>query len=48
MAKLETEVRVAILTMGLDLGMGLIHADLKNRDAYVFDVIERMRPVVDS
>jgi CRISPR-associated endonuclease Cas1 len=47
-AVLETEIRLAILTMGLDPGMGILHADLKNRDSFVFDVIEPLRPVVDG
>lgn len=47
-AILETEVRLAILAMGLDPGMGMLHADLKGRDSFVFDVIEPLRPVVDE
>jgi CRISPR/Cas system-associated endonuclease Cas1 len=39
---------LAILTMALDTGMGILHADLKNRDSFVFDVIEPLRPVVDG
>ncbi|HEV2073618.1 MAG TPA: CRISPR-associated endonuclease Cas1 [Thermomicrobiales bacterium] len=47
-AILETEVRLAILTMGLDPGMGILHADLKSRDSFVFDVIEPLRSEVDG
>lgn len=47
-AILETEVRLAVLTMGLDPGMGILHADQKSRDSFVFDVIEPLRPVVDG
>jgi hypothetical protein len=47
-AILETEVRLAVLTMGLDPGMGILHADLKSRDSFVFDVIEPLRQVVDG
>ncbi len=47
-AILETEVRLAILAMGMDPGMGILHADLKGRDSFVFDVIEPLRPVVDE
>lgn len=47
-AILETEVRLAILAMGLDPGMGILHADLKSRDSFVYDVIEPLRPVVDG
>lgn len=45
---LETEVRLAILALGMDPGMGVLHADLKGRDSFVFDVIEPLRPVVDN
>lgn len=47
-AILETEVRLAILALGLDPGMGILHSDLKSRDSFVFDVIEPLRPVVDG
>jgi CRISPR-associated endonuclease Cas1 len=47
-AILETEVQVAILAIGLDPGMGVLHADLKSRDSFVFDVIEPLRQVVDG
>jgi hypothetical protein len=45
---LETEVRLAVLTIGLDPGMGILHADQKSRDSFVYDVIEPLRPVVDG
>lgn len=41
-------MRLAILTIGLDPGMGILHADQKSRDSFVFDVIEPLRPVVDG
>lgn len=47
-AILETEVRLAALTMGLDPGMGVLHADLANRDSFIQDVMEPLRPVVDG
>ncbi len=47
-AILETEVRLAVLAMGMDPGMGILHADQKSRDSFVFDVIEPLRPVVDD
>lgn len=47
-AILETEVRLAILAMGMDPGMGMLHTDLKGRDSFVFDVIEPVRPIVDD
>lgn len=45
---LETEVRLAILAIGLDPGMALLHSDLKSRDSFVFDVIEPLRPMIDG
>jgi CRISPR-associated endonuclease Cas1 len=47
-AILAAEVRLAVLTMGLDPGMGILHADQKSRDSFVLDVIEPLRPVVDG
>ncbi len=47
-AILESEVRLAILTIGLDPRMGILHADQESRDSFVFDVIEPLRPVVDG
>jgi CRISPR-associated endonuclease Cas1 len=47
-AILETEVRLAVLTMGLDPGLGFLHADLRSRDSLVYDVLEPVRPVVDG
>lgn len=45
---LETEVRLATLTIGLDPGMGLLHNDQRSRDSFVFDVIEPLRPMIDE
>lgn len=36
-AILETEVRLAVLTIGLDPSMGILHADQKSRDSFAFD-----------
>lgn len=47
-AILETEVRLTILAMGPDPGMGMLHADLKNRDSLVYDLLEPLRPIVDG
>lgn len=47
-AILETEVRLAILAMGLDPGLGIIHADQKSRDSFAFDLIEPLRPQADG
>jgi CRISPR-associated endonuclease Cas1 len=45
---LEAEGRLACLAVGLDPGLGILHADLKGRDSMVLDVIEAVRPTVDG
>jgi CRISPR-associated endonuclease Cas1 len=46
-AILEAESRIALLTVGLDPGMGLLHADQTSRDSMALDVMEAVRPQVD-
>jgi hypothetical protein len=46
-AILEAETRIACLTVGLDPGMGFLHADQRGRDSLVLDIMEPSRPVVD-
>ncbi|MGO9197452.1 MAG: CRISPR-associated endonuclease Cas1 [Acidimicrobiales bacterium] len=45
---LEAEGRLACLAVGLDPGLGILHADLKGRDSMVLDVMEAARPAVDG
>ena len=45
---LEAEGRLACLAVGLDPGLGILHADVKGRDSMVLDVMEAVRPVVDG
>ncbi len=47
-ALLEAEARVACLQVGLDPGLGVLHADLRNRDSLACDLMEAVRPQVDS
>ena len=47
-ALLVAEARIACLTMGLDPGLGILHADKANRDSLVADVMEPVRPRVDG
>ena len=47
-AILETEARIALLTVGLDPGLGLFHVDQPNRDSLALDVMEAVRPEVDA
>ena len=44
---LEYEARTACLGMGLDPGLGLLHADQPSRDSLALDVMEPVRPLVD-
>ena len=46
-AMLEAETRIALLTVGLDPGIGIVHADQRARDSLALDVMEAVRPVVD-
>jgi len=46
-AILEAEARVACLTVGLDPGIGILHADQARRDSLALDVMEAVRPQVD-
>lgn len=47
-ALLEAEARIAALTVGLDPGVGIHHADLKARDSLALDIMEPARPLVDG
>jgi len=45
-ALLEAETRIACLIVGLDPGLGLVHADYRARDSFVLDLMEAARPAV--
>jgi CRISPR-associated endonuclease Cas1 len=47
-AILEAEARIAALRMGLDPGLGLLHADQRARDSLSCDLMEAVRPKVDE
>jgi hypothetical protein len=47
-ACLESEARLALLAQGLDLTMGVLHADQRNRDSLALDTIEPVRADVDT
>lgn len=48
-ALLEAETRLAISGLGMDPGLGLgLHTDTANRDSLVFDVLEPIRPEVET
>lgn len=46
-AILEAESRIALLTMGLDAGLGIVHMDTPARDSLACDLMEPPRPQVD-
>jgi len=47
-AMLETEARLAAITLGLDPAMGILHADQHGRDSLACDLMEVVRPAVDA
>jgi CRISPR-associated protein Cas1 len=47
-AVLESEARLAAAALGLDPGLGVLHADSGNRDSLALDILEPVRPQVDS
>lgn len=47
-ALLEAETRLAILAVGLDPQMGLLHSDHATRDSLALDLMEPVRPLVDA
>jgi CRISPR-associated protein Cas1 len=47
-ALLESEASLAARALGLDAGMGLFHVDQPNRDSLACDLMEPVRPQVDS
>jgi CRISPR/Cas system-associated endonuclease Cas1 len=47
-AILESEARLAVLALGLDPGLGFIHADAKASDSLACDLMEPVRPQVDA
>jgi CRISPR-associated endonuclease Cas1 len=47
-AVLESESRLALSALGLDPGLGFIHVDTPARDSLACDLMEAVRPKVDS
>ncbi len=47
-AIVEAEARIAALTLGLDPGIGMMHADQRGRDSLACDLMEAIRPQVDA
>ena len=44
---LEAEGHLATMAVGLDPGLGVLHADVKGRASFVLDLIEAARPVAE-
>lgn len=44
----EVECRVALLALGADPGLGIIHRDAPSRDSFALDLIEVVRPWIES
>ena len=47
-AIVEAEARLASSTLGLDPGLGFLHADAAHRDSLAADLMEPVRPLVDA
>jgi len=47
-AILESEARLAAAELGLAPGLGVLHRDTPNRDSLAHDLLEPVRPLVDS
>lgn len=47
-ALLEAEARLAAVAVGLDPGLGFMHADTRSRDSLACDLMEPIRPLVDA
>ncbi len=47
-AVLESEARLAVAALGLDPGLGVLHADSCKRDSLACDLMEPVRPQVDA
>src|SRR5262249_27570879 len=47
-AVLESETRLAIAALGLDPGLGFLHVDTASRDSLACDLMEPVRPLVDT
>jgi CRISPR-associated endonuclease Cas1 len=45
---LEAESRLAAVALGLDPGLGVLHADMPTRDSLACDLMEPVRPMVDA
>lgn len=47
-AVLESEARIACLSIGLDPGLGILHYDQRGRASFALDLMEPARPQIDA
>jgi CRISPR-associated protein Cas1 len=47
-AILEAESRIALIAVGLDPGLGILHTDQRSRDSLALDLMKSARPAVDQ
>jgi CRISPR/Cas system-associated endonuclease Cas1 len=47
-ALVEAETRIGCLTPGLDPALGFVHADYRGRDSVALDLMEAVRPKIDT
>jgi CRISPR associated protein Cas1 len=47
-AILEAEARIALIRIGLDPAIGIMHSDLRARDSLACDLMEAIRPQADE
>ncbi|MGH9437303.1 MAG: CRISPR-associated endonuclease Cas1, partial [Terriglobia bacterium] len=47
-ALLQSQIHIAVVGAGLDPTVGLMHTDRPDRPAFVLDLMEPLRPVVDT
>ena len=48
LALLESEARIACVTIGLDPGLGLLHYDQQSRHSFALDLMEPGRPAIEA
>ncbi len=46
-AAVESQIRVATAAHGLDPNLGFLHVSKRGREAFVYDLMEPLRPVAD-
>ena len=44
---LESQVRMQVVTAGLDPTIGILHGNARGQHGFVFDLMEPLRPIVD-